>query len=493
MRQLDPRLGERELEFLRVLPESLGDDAVGRVELQREVGREHDRRMPLGGVVRVGHQVRRLAAGRHPLRGARGTLGAHPFVGKEIVEILRAPLRGRGSPGAFQAAGDRVGALPAAAGVLPSEPLLLQAGRGRLGSRAVRGVLRAVRLAERVASRNQGERLFVVHRHAAEGFADVPRGGQRIGVPVRTFGVHIDQAHLHRRQRLLQLPVAAVALIGEELPLRTPVDEIRLPVVRAPAGETEGLEAHRLQGDIAGQHHQVAPGELGTVLLLHRPQQPPRLVEIGVVGPAIQRIEALLPAIAAAAPVQHPVGAGAVPRHPDEERTVVAVVGRPPLLRSAEHLLDVLLHGPEVEGRKRLGIVEVLAERIGLGGVLPQGRQVEFLRPPELVALGLLGESCWGDQEYRGRGRQGRGQRLKMFSHALLLRRSMALAGRLRYPSEARARDRRAVFRVAPAACRASAGKVADAYTSLCRCRLTGFGSKASRTNASGGVEVESA
>src|SRR5512142_1867749 len=45
----------------------------------------------------------------------------------------------------------------------------------------------------------------------------------------------------------------------------------------------------------------------------------------------------------AAAPVPDAVGARAVPRHADEERPVVAEVGRPPLLRVRHECVEVAL------------------------------------------------------------------------------------------------------------------------------------------------------
>src|SRR3982750_1313813 len=101
---------------------------------------------------------------------------------------------------------------------------------------------------------------------------------------------------------------------------RAPVDVlVRLPGVLAPAAEPEGLEAHRFQGDVAGEDHQVGPGDLAAVLLFDGPQEPSRLVEADVVRPAVERGEALLPASAAAAAVRDSIRAGAVPRHADEQ------------------------------------------------------------------------------------------------------------------------------------------------------------------------------
>ena len=104
--------------------------------------------------------------------------------------------------------------------------------------------MRTVRLAEGVTAGDQRHGFLVVHGHAAEGLADVLRCQQRIGVAVGAFGVHVDKAHLHGGKRLLQLAIARVALIVEELFLGAPVDEVGLPVVGASAGKAEGLEAH---------------------------------------------------------------------------------------------------------------------------------------------------------------------------------------------------------------------------------------------------------
>ena len=293
--------------------------------------------------------------------------------------------------------------------------------RGGIGSHALRRVVRAVRLAEGVAAGDQRHRLLVVHRHAAEGLTDVLRRRQRVRVAVRALGVHVDQAHLHGRERLLQLALAAVALVGAHLLLGAPVDEVGLPVVRAPAGEAEGLEAHRFQRDVAGEHHQVAPGQALAVLLLDRPQQTLRLVEVGVVGPAVERLEAQLAAVRAAASVEGAVGAGAVPGHADEERAVVAVVGRPPVLRGRQGLPDVLLDGVEVEAVEGLGVVEVGTQRVRLRVVRSQHGQVELLGPPELVRLGRAGAKGGGRGQGQRRDRASDERRGSIPSHRGLL------------------------------------------------------------------------
>ena len=106
------------------------------------------------------------------------------------------------------------------------------------------------------------------------------RGGQRIRVAVRPLRVHVDQAHLHGAERTGELPVAAVALVAEPRVLRAPEDLVGLPDVLPPEAEAERLEPHRLQGEVAGEDDQVGPGDLPAVLLLDRPEQPARLVEV---------------------------------------------------------------------------------------------------------------------------------------------------------------------------------------------------------------------
>ena len=68
--------------------EPLGNLRVGRVDLQRDVGGEHHRRMRLGGIVGVGHGAfGRRILGR-PLPGAGRALRQLPFVSEQIVEVV---------------------------------------------------------------------------------------------------------------------------------------------------------------------------------------------------------------------------------------------------------------------------------------------------------------------------------------------------------------------------------------------------------------------
>src|SRR6476659_4978785 len=235
---------------------------------------------------------RRFGVLGHPLvRAGRGLLQL-PLVAEEDLEVLVVPTRRVVGPRHLEARGDGVRALARLVGALPAEALRLE--RGALGLRADQvGVTGAMGLAEGVATGDECDGLLVVHRHAGEGLADVARGGHRVGVAVGALRVDVDQAHLDGTEGLLELALAGVALVTEPGVLGAPEDLLRLPHVLAAEAEAEGLEAHVLEGHVAGQDEQVRPGDLLAVLLLDRPEQTPSLVEVGVVGPAVERREAL--------------------------------------------------------------------------------------------------------------------------------------------------------------------------------------------------------
>lgn len=152
--------------------------------------------------------------------------------------------------------------LAGAVGLLPAEALLLERGTLGLGADVLQRVGGAVRLAEGVTAGDEGDGLLVVHRHAAERLADVAGGLQGVRVAVGTLGVDVDEAHLDRGERVLEVAVAGVALVAEPLGLRAPVDVgVRLPDVLASAAEAEGRKAHRLEGDVAGEDDEVGPRE----------------------------------------------------------------------------------------------------------------------------------------------------------------------------------------------------------------------------------------
>ena len=393
MGQLEPGTGEGVGELLRVLVETARDLLVGRVHAQRQVGRRHHRRMLLRRIVCVRNHMFRLAILRHPLMGTCRALGQLPFVAEQHVEVAVVPSGGMRFPGALNATGRGVHALAGAEPVDPAQALRFDRGCFGLGADQL-GVSCAVGFAEGMAAGHQCHGLFVVHGHAREGFAHVTARGHRIRVAVRTFRVHVDQAHLHRGQRIRELTVAGVTAVGlvtggEPGFLHAPVDVLfRFPDVRTPSSETESLEPHRFQRDVAGEDHQVGPRDLAAVLLLDRPQQAARLVEVAVIRPAVEGSKTLVACPGAASTVRDAIRAGAVPRQADHQAAVVTPVSRPPLLRIRHQGMEILDHRIQVEALELLGIVERLAHRVRLGRVLMQDVQPQLIGPPGGVRPG---------------------------------------------------------------------------------------------------------
>ena len=381
VQQLVPGLGERQGELVGVLQEAPRDPLVRRVGAQREIAREHRRPVRLGRVVSVRH--RRLGVLGDPLVRPGRARRLLPLVTEEALEEAVVPL-GRGAgPGDLEAAGDGVRTLAGAVGVLPAEPLALERAALGLGTDVVGG-RGTVGLAEGVAAGDEGDRLLVVHRHPAERLADVTSRRQRVGLAVGALRVDVDQTHLDGAERTGELAVVGVPLVAEPGVLRAPEDLLGLPHVHATEREPEGLEAHGLQRDVPGEDHQVRPRDLPSVLLLDRPEQAAGLVEVGVVGPAVERGETLGAVPGATPAVRDPVGAGGVPAHPDEQPSVVPEVGGPPVLRGGHHLDEVSLELLDVELLELLGVVEPGAQRVGRDRVLLEDLQVQHVRPPVL-------------------------------------------------------------------------------------------------------------
>src|SRR5208283_439288 len=129
----------------------------------------------------------------------------------------------RVSPGDFKAAADRVTAFARTKATLPAEALLLDAGSFGLRPH-IFGIAGAVGFAEGVAARDERNRLFVIHCHAGEGLADIPRCSDRIRIAVGAFRIDVNQTHLHSSERIFKIPVAGVALVIQPLAFRAPVD-----------------------------------------------------------------------------------------------------------------------------------------------------------------------------------------------------------------------------------------------------------------------------
>ncbi len=195
---------------------------------------------------------------------ARRTLGQFPLMLEQIFKKVIAPLRRCLTPSNFQTAGDGVATFAGAKAVLPAQALRFEAGcfrfRSHMGGRAS-----PMSLAKSMTARDERHGFFVVHRHASESFADVFGCRNRIGISVWPFRVDVNQTHLHGGERIFEIPVAGITAVGfvargQPNFFSAPINIlIRFPNVFAPAAETECLEAHRFEGDIARENHQVSP------------------------------------------------------------------------------------------------------------------------------------------------------------------------------------------------------------------------------------------
>ena len=117
-----------------------------------------------------------------------------------------------------------------------------------------------VHLAKRVSTGHEGYGLFVVHGHASKRLADVSRRSERVRVAVGALRVDVDQTHLNRSERILEVAVTSVALVTEHLGFGTPVNVFfRLPEVGASASKSKGFEAHSFKGNITHQNVEVPP------------------------------------------------------------------------------------------------------------------------------------------------------------------------------------------------------------------------------------------
>ncbi len=330
VRQLEPCASECLREGLRVLQEAARDLAELRIEAEREIGGKHGRLVELARNVRIRDDLRGVLG--HPLLGSRGRLGQLPLVFVEVLQEVVAPERRSFGPGNLEAAGDGIRPMPRSVVADPAKALRLQ--RRALRIRSHMGGRRgAVAFAEGVAAGDEGYRLLIVHRHSAEGRPDILGGGHEIAAGVRPFRVHVDKPHV-RGAEGPQVPIAAEApIVAQPLNLLAPVHVlVRLPHILAARAEAEGLEAHGFQRDVAGENQEVRPGDLLAVLLLNGPEQAARLVKVGIVRPTVEGSEALLAAPGTAPAIGYAIGARRMPGHADEERSVVAEVGGPPVL-----------------------------------------------------------------------------------------------------------------------------------------------------------------
>ena len=130
--------------------------------------------MRLAGVVGVRHRTDPGALLGPPLMCTRGAFGQFPLIPEQMLEKVVVPLRGRGGPGHLQTAGNGIPGDTAAVLAAPASPCASRSAAS--GVRAHMGsIARAVGLAESMPTGDQRHRLLIVHRHALECLADIPR------------------------------------------------------------------------------------------------------------------------------------------------------------------------------------------------------------------------------------------------------------------------------------------------------------------------------
>lgn len=182
--KLEPGLGESIVELLGVLEVATRDLLVLRVEAKGQVGCQHARLVLLVGVVGIGNGSVGILG--NPLVSASGTLCELPLELEEVLEVIVTPLDGSACPCNLDTRGGCVRTLAGLVAVGPTETLLGEVGGFGLGADVV-GRAGSVGLSDGMATSDEGNGLFVIHGHAAEGLADITGSGDGIGMAIRTL------------------------------------------------------------------------------------------------------------------------------------------------------------------------------------------------------------------------------------------------------------------------------------------------------------------
>ena len=386
--EFEPSPREGVCEVVRVGHEFLADLVIDRIDFHRHIRVCHHRLYVLGQVSRV-HRHRILwHIHRLPLVSASGRFGKLPVVAKQVVEIAHVPFGRLFRPRTFNAGGKCVGRFAVVTRVGPAEALSFDTSAFWFGTDCIVGTATPVGFPDGMTATGQRRGFFVVHCHTREGFTDVQRGARRIRVAVHAFGVHVDEAHVHCRKRVLERGgivevIIAVFARSEPFVLRTPVNVfLGTPDVFAAKAEAESLQAHGFISHVACKDNQVSPGKRVAVLLFDRPQQATGFVEAGVIWPGVQRCKADVAGPCPATTVLHAVRACGVPCEADHKATIVTPVGWPPVLAFGHQRFDIGFHRVEVERFDGFAEVEIGIHRVRARTVLVQDVQVQRVGPP---------------------------------------------------------------------------------------------------------------
>ena len=136
------------------------------------------------------------------------------------------------------------------------------------------------------------------------------------------------------------------------------VSRFRLEDVLAAAAEAEHRPAHAFDRDVAGQDEQVGPADCLPYFCLIGHSRRRALSRLPLSGQLLSGSKRCCPLWRRRA-VGHAISARGMPRHADQERAVMAVVGRPPRLAVGHQRGEIGLQRLIIERLERLGIVEV--------------------------------------------------------------------------------------------------------------------------------------
>ena len=276
--QLEPGAGKAIVEIGRICHEFFANRAIGRIHLHGHIGIGHDGHGALAGVRGINRHIFFFDIHRLPLPGTCGRFLQRPIIAKQQLEIAHVPFCGFGRPGAFQPRCYRIGCFATQIRVHPAQALVFDLGAFGFGPQRS-GIAIAMGLAHGVAATGKRCGFFIVHRHARKGFAHLLGGFQRVGFAVHTLGVHIDQAHLHSRQRVFHgvgLGHVFIARVRGRQPfaLGPPIGVFfGVPDIFAPERKAIGFQPHVFISHGACQQNQVCPRDLVAVFLFQRPQQ----------------------------------------------------------------------------------------------------------------------------------------------------------------------------------------------------------------------------
>ncbi len=242
--QLEPGPGKGIGELIRVCQVITGNFFVNRVKLERQVCRGHHGATSLRRIMGINHHILVLNILGQPDIGTCRTLEQFPLILEHHLQVTHIPSGWIWFPGPFNAAGDSVAPFAALKAADPAQSLLLKSSGLRLRPDMI-GSTGTVAFAKGMTTCNQGHGFFIVHGHPGKGLPDIMSRLCRNRLPIGPLRIDVDQAHLHRSQRIFKITFTAVALVSQPFVLSSPVDILlRLPDIFTATGKAEGLEAH---------------------------------------------------------------------------------------------------------------------------------------------------------------------------------------------------------------------------------------------------------